>query len=136
MMNPECVTAQISETLVFTILPMLLARILGIPVVLFAHRFRVCMTLAEQNLAGVILGSPLTLLASETFRVAIEYVSQTISKPDKSKHEDGHPVVIMLGLSRDGHAVATLLEHYRELGYDAMYFSEGSNTGRQGDLDD
>ena len=63
-------------------------------------------------------------------------IAETISKPDKSKHEDGHPVVIMLGLSRDGHAVATLREHYRELGYDAMYFSEGSNTGRQGDLDD
>lgn len=94
------------------------------------------MTLIKQNSADAIVSPPLMLLAAEPFRAAMEYVSQKFSKPDKSKHGDGHPVVIFPGLATDGHAVATLREHCRALGYDAMDWGQGFNTGPQGDLND
>ena len=93
------------------------------------------MTLIKQNSADVIHRPPLTLLAAEPFRAAVEYVSQKLSKPDKAKHGDGHPVVIFPGLATDGHAVATLREHRRALEYDAMDWGQGLNTGPQGDLE-
>jgi pimeloyl-ACP methyl ester carboxylesterase len=94
------------------------------------------MTLVKQNSADEILSPPLRLLAAEPFRAAMEYVSQKFSKPDISKHGDGHPVVIFPGLATDGHAVATLREHCRALGYDAMDWGQGFNTGPRGDIDD
>jgi pimeloyl-ACP methyl ester carboxylesterase len=94
------------------------------------------MTLVKQNSADAIHSPPLTLLATEPFRAAMEYVCQKFSKADKSKRGDGHPVVIFPGLATDGHAVATLREHCRALGYDAMDWGQGFNTGPQGDLED
>ena len=93
------------------------------------------MTLIKQNSADVIHRPPLTLLAAEPFRAAVEYVSKKLSKPEKAKHGDGHPVVIFPGLATDGHAVATLREHCRALEYDAMDWGQGLNTGPQGDLE-
>jgi alpha-beta hydrolase superfamily lysophospholipase len=44
-------------------------------------------------------------------------------------------VVIFPGLGADGSSVAPLRDHCRSLGYDALDWGQGFNTGPQGDLD-
>ena len=90
----------------------------------------------KKNSVDAIHRPPLSLLGTEPFRAALEYASQKFSKPETSKRGDGHPVVIFPGLATDGRAVATLREHCRALGYDAVDWGQGFNTGPQGDLED
>lgn len=77
----------------------------------------------------------LALLGAEPFRAAMELACQRFGKSDDARPGDGHPVVIFPGLGADGHSVATLRAHCRSLGYDAIDWGQGFNTGPQGDLD-
>jgi pimeloyl-ACP methyl ester carboxylesterase len=78
----------------------------------------------------------LLLLGTEPFRAAAEFAWQKFSKLDISKDGDGHPVIIFPGLGTDGRSVATLRAHCRTLGYDAVDWGQGFNTGPKGNLDD
>jgi hypothetical protein len=49
---------------------------------------------------------------------------------------DGHPVIIFPGLGTDGHAVMPLRTHCDSLGYTALDWGRGFNTGPQGNLDE
>lgn len=77
----------------------------------------------------------LALLGAEPFRAAMEFARHTLRRPDEVKPGDGHPVVIFPGLGADGKSVAALRAHCRSLGYDAVDWGQGFNTGPQGDLD-
>jgi pimeloyl-ACP methyl ester carboxylesterase len=77
----------------------------------------------------------LALLGAEPFRAAIEFAQHKLSKPDAPRAGDGHAVVIFPGLGADGSSVAPLRDHCRSLGYDALDWGQGFNTGPQGDLD-
>jgi pimeloyl-ACP methyl ester carboxylesterase len=78
----------------------------------------------------------LTLLGTEPWRAAIEFLSHKLSSPLGVASGDGHPVVIFPGLGTDGTAVAPLRAHCQALGYDAFDWGEGFNTGPQGDIDE
>ena len=47
---------------------------------------------------------------------------------------DGHPVIIYPGLATDGSAVAPLRDYCESLGYTAIDWGRGYNTGPKGDL--
>lgn len=78
----------------------------------------------------------LALLGAEPFRAALEFARHRLGKSHDMKPGDGHPVVIFPGLGAHGGSVATLRRHCRLLGYDALDWGQGFNTGPQGDLDD
>ena len=48
---------------------------------------------------------------------------------------DGHPVIIFPGLASDGRALAPLRKHCGRLGYTAMDWGRGFNTGPDGNVD-
>ncbi len=48
---------------------------------------------------------------------------------------DGHPVVVFPGLASDGRAVAPLVGYLKRLGYAAVDWGRGFNTGPRGDVD-
>ncbi len=78
---------------------------------------------------------PLTLLGTEPWRAAWEYVS---SRPDiaaAAQPADGHPVVLFPGLGSSGIALRPLRKHCQALGYDALDWGRGRNTGPRGDVD-
>lgn len=89
-----------------------------------------------NHLASVEVQRPsLALLGAEPFRAAMEFARHKLAKPGPAKPGDGHPVVIFPGLGADGSSVATLREHCRSLGYAAVDWGQGFNTGPRGDLD-
>lgn len=77
----------------------------------------------------------LALLGSEPWRAAAEYLSSRMRPAPPLPRGDGHPVVIFPGLASDGHAVAPLRAHCERLGYVAMDWGRGWNTGPDGDID-
>ncbi|HUG98128.1 MAG TPA: alpha/beta fold hydrolase [Gammaproteobacteria bacterium] len=77
----------------------------------------------------------LALLCAEPFRAATEFARHRFGKSHDAKPGDGHPVVIFPGLGTDGKSVATLRARCRALGYHALDWGQGFNTGPQGDLD-
>ena len=78
---------------------------------------------------------PLSLLSTEALRAAGEYVSHRLASQADHPKGDGHPVIIFPGLASDGHAVAPLRSHCLRLGYAAMDWGRGWNTGPRGDVD-
>ncbi|MDO9359637.1 MAG: hypothetical protein Q7T70_11660 [Polaromonas sp.] len=73
----------------------------------------------------------LTLLGTEPWRAAVEYVSLKVTRSARSpKPGDGHPVIIFPGLGTDGMAVRPLRRHCQSLGYAAQDWGRGYNTGR------
>ena len=75
------------------------------------------------------------LLGCEPLRAALEFVSTRLS-PDRTDDQgDGHPVVVFPGLGTNGCATSVLRGHCRALGYDALDWGRGFNTGPSGDLD-
>ncbi|HEX5738062.1 MAG TPA: alpha/beta fold hydrolase [Hydrogenophaga sp.] len=85
--------------------------------------------------SDVVQRPSLAMLGAEPFRAALELAWQQFEMFGATKHGDGHPVVIFPGLGADGHSVSTLRGHCRALGYDALDWGQGFNTGPQGDLD-
>lgn len=77
----------------------------------------------------------LALLGAEPFRAAMELVRHKLGKSDDAKPGDGHPVVIFPGLGGGAQSVAILRAHCQSLGYHALDWGQGFNTGPQGDLD-
>ena len=78
---------------------------------------------------------PLTLLGTEPWRAAWEYVSHKRSPCAAGSGADGHPVVLFPGLASDGKALRPLRKHCIALGYDAFDWGRGFNAGPQGDTD-
>jgi hypothetical protein len=77
----------------------------------------------------------LALLGTEPWRAAYEFVQHKIARKAPLPRGDGHPVIIFPGLATDGAAVAPLRDHCAALGYSAMDWGRGFNTGPQGDID-
>lgn len=94
---------------------------------------------AMPSAAPLSISRPsLTLLGTEPWRAAMEFVSFKLNDFRTTKpapRGDGHPVIIFPGLATDGSVVAPLRDHCEALGYQAIDWGRGYNTGPQGDLD-
>ena len=77
----------------------------------------------------------LALLGAEPLRAAAEYLSSRVLRAPAGQRGDGHPVIIFPGLASHGHAVAPLRAHCERLGYSAMDWGRGWNTGPSGNVD-
>ncbi|CAN5345140.1 alpha/beta hydrolase [soil metagenome] len=78
------------------------------------------------------------LLGTEPWRAAMEYLAFTVNDFNQNKPlpvGDGHPVIIFPGLATDGSAVEPLRDYCKSLGYTAIDWGKGYNTGPNGDLD-
>ena len=78
----------------------------------------------------------LFLLGTEPWRAAREFIAWKVKPTHAAAAGDGHPVIIFPGLASDGRAVAPLKAHCRALGYNAMDWGRGWNTGPQGHIDE
>ena len=93
---------------------------------------------SRETALAVVSGSvrpPLTLLASEPLRAASEYVLHKLVPLSRPVAGDGHPVVIFPGLAASTRSVAPLRDHVQSLGYKALDWGRGLNTGPRGDVD-
>jgi hypothetical protein len=80
----------------------------------------------------------LTLLGTEPWRAAMEFLSFKVNHLKQKKPVpagDGHPVIIFPGLATDGSVVAPLRDYCESLGYPAVDWGRGYNTGPKGDLE-
>lgn len=78
----------------------------------------------------------LTLLGSEPLRAAVEFAKHALTpNPPAARKGDGHPVIVFPGLGSDGLALAPLRNYCNELGYNALDWQMGRNTGPEGDID-
>ena len=77
----------------------------------------------------------LSLLGSEPLRAAIEYARHRLTAQRPAPKGDGHPVILFPGLGSDGLALAPLRDYCNSLGYHAMDWQLGRNTGPDGDVD-
>jgi pimeloyl-ACP methyl ester carboxylesterase len=77
----------------------------------------------------------LALLGTEPWRAAYEFAQHKIARKTPVPPGDGHPVIVFPGLATDGAAVAPLRDYCEMLGYSAMDWGRGFNTGPQGDID-
>ena len=75
------------------------------------------------------------LLGTEPWRAASEFIAWKVLPARAAAVGDGHPVIIFPGLASDGRALAPLRAHCRSLGYNAMDWGRGWNTGPQGPVD-
>ena len=78
----------------------------------------------------------LSLLGSEPLRAAVEYARHRLSPRQPAPRGDGHPVVIFPGLGSDGLALVPLRDYCNSLGYHAIDWQLGRNTGPEGDVDE
>jgi alpha-beta hydrolase superfamily lysophospholipase len=78
----------------------------------------------------------LSLLGTEPLRAAFEYARHRLSSQRPAPRGDGHPVVIFPGLGSDGLALAPLRDYCNSLGYHAIDWQLGRNTGPEGDVDE
>ena len=77
----------------------------------------------------------LRLLGVEPLRAAIEFVSYQFSSLPEAPQGDGHAVILFPGLGSDGTPLIPLRNHCRALGYDALDWGRGFNTGPSGNID-
>ena len=87
-------------------------------------------------IANDVARPSLSLLGTEPIRAALEYARHRFSARRPAPRGDGHPVVIFPGLGSDGLALAPLRDYCNSLGYHAMDWQLGRNTGPEGDLDE
>ena len=81
---------------------------------------------------------PLTLLGTEPWRAALEFLAFKVNGVTQKKMVpagDGHPVIIFPGLATDNSAIAPLRDYCESLGYSTLDWGRGFNTGPKGDLD-
>ncbi|MBG6077508.1 pimeloyl-ACP methyl ester carboxylesterase [Polaromonas sp. CG_9.11] len=81
---------------------------------------------------------PLSLLGTEPWRAALEFLAFKVNGARQSKMVpagDGHPVIIFPGLATDSSAIAPLRDYCESLGYSTLDWGRGFNTGPKGDLD-
>ena len=77
----------------------------------------------------------LALLGTEPWRAALEYISHKRGLDVTARPADGHPVVLYPGLGSSGLALKPLRKHCKSLGYNAIDWGRGFNTGPRGELD-
>lgn len=100
---------------------------------MFASLFR---HLTMQSVSPLPIKRPaLHLLGTEPLRALSEFIAHKWHGPQVMPQGDGHPVLIFPGLGTDGTAVAPLRDHCESLGYTALDWGRGFNTGPSGDLD-
>ena len=75
------------------------------------------------------------LLGSEPWRAAREFVSHKLTRRNPVASGDGHPVILFPGLGTDGRSLAPLRRHCQSLGYRALDWGRGYNTGPHGNVD-
>ncbi len=81
---------------------------------------------------------PLTLLGTEPWRAALEFLAFKVNDVRQRKMVpagDGHPVIIFPGLGTDSSAIAPLRDYCESLGYTMIDWGKGFNTGPKGNLD-
>ena len=79
----------------------------------------------------------LALLGFEPWRAAYEFASHKLGRKYPGVAPgDGHPVIIFPGMASDGTATAPLRQHCESLGYTALDWGRGFNTGPQGNIDE
>lgn len=76
-----------------------------------------------------------SLLGAEPWRAAYEYISHKLTAVDPAARGDNHTVVIFPGMGTDGRSVAPLRQYCESLGYHAVDWGRGFNTGPQGNVD-
>lgn len=79
---------------------------------------------------------PLALLGLEPMRAAIEYIGARLMDRSALPSGDGHPVVLFPGLGADKACMAPLSDLCAELGYQALDWGRGVNTGPEGEVDE
>ena len=77
----------------------------------------------------------LALLGAEPWRAALEFLSHKFTSDAAQAPGDGHPVLVFPGLGADGRSTAPLRKVCDSLGYTAIDWGKGYNTGPQGDVD-
>jgi pimeloyl-ACP methyl ester carboxylesterase len=77
----------------------------------------------------------LTLLGTEPLRAAVEYARHRLRPRPPAPNGNGHPVILFPGLGSDGLALMPLRDYCNSLGYHAMDWQMGRNTGPEGDLE-
>jgi predicted alpha/beta hydrolase family esterase len=75
------------------------------------------------------------LLSSEPWRAAWEFVSHQLRRRNAAASGDGHPVILFPGLGTDGRSLAPLRKHCQSLGYNALDWGQGYNTGPHGQVE-
>jgi pimeloyl-ACP methyl ester carboxylesterase len=84
----------------------------------------------------VSVSSPsLLLVGAELWRAALEFIDMKRMDKQALPNGDGHAVVIFPGLATDHQAVAPLKNFCKDLGYNALDWGRGLNTGPQGYVD-
>jgi pimeloyl-ACP methyl ester carboxylesterase len=82
-------------------------------------------------------GAPsLALLVAEPLRALFEYVRMRCMAQARNAAGDGHPVVVFPGLATNHLPVRPLVAFCSGLGYHALDWGRGFNTGPQGAVDD
>ena len=74
-------------------------------------------------------------MTTEPVRAAAEFVSHRLREQPRTPKGDGHSVILFPGLGSNGTALLPLLKYCRSLGYDALDWGRGVNTGPSGDID-
>lgn len=77
----------------------------------------------------------LTLFGTEPVRAALEFLSHKLARSPSHAPGDGHPVILFPGLGAGATSLAPLRNHCRALGYEAMDWGRGYNTGPNSDVD-
>jgi pimeloyl-ACP methyl ester carboxylesterase len=77
----------------------------------------------------------LSLLSTEPLRAAVEYARHRLGTRPPAPIGNGHPIILFPGLGSDGAALAPLRDYCNSLGYHAMDWQMGRNTGPEGDLE-
>ena len=78
----------------------------------------------------------LSLLSREPLRATWEFLSHKLTRQEPLlKDGDGHPIVFFPGLGSDGRALAPLRQSCQNMGYQALDWGRGFNTGPKGEID-
>lgn len=75
------------------------------------------------------------LLGLEPWRAAWEFAAHKLAPNRTVARGDGRPVVIFPGMASNSRAVAPLREYCESIGYIALDWGRGFNTGPRGDVD-
>ncbi len=91
--------------------------------------------MVDERLAAPLRRPGLLLLGSEPWRAAREYLAHKVGGAVEGAAGDGHPVILFPGLGTNDSALKPLRARCRALGYSALCWGRGYNTGPHGDFD-
>jgi pimeloyl-ACP methyl ester carboxylesterase len=78
----------------------------------------------------------LSLFGTEPLRAALEYARHRLGTRPPAPVGNGRPIVLFPGLGSDGAALVPLRDYCNSLGYHAMDWQMGRNTGPEGDVEE